>query len=1050
MPVEPGTAVRSIDNPGREGVVTNTPARQRPSGIYVQVRWADGEHDFVHEEEIEPLDNLDLQDPFALVDQGRYGRSADLRRNLTYVHLSGRLANLVYAMGITNTDFYAHQYRPLLTLLDSPVNGLLIADEVGLGKTIEAGLVWTELRARFDMRQLVVVCPAMLREKWRDELRYRFGIDAQIASAADLLDAISRLERPIGEGKAWIISYQSARPPRDWRPDARKKPDRPGPRWTLAELLYKQADEEPLIDLVVFDEAHYMRNRETAAWKLGDLMRGVADYQLMLSATPINLKNLDLFNLLRLLDPDHFSSEYDFGALIAANKPLIAARDTVLNRQSTARDVMEQLQMAKQDPLLSRSRQLEALMSDPPTDKLLGAKGYRAELADSLERMNLLSHVITRTRKRDVQEHRIKREVGREAVKMSPEERELYDTVTAATRAYAIKRGINDGFLLATPQRQVTSCPAAIAEAWSRGGASTQELIDDLEGEYEDSLELDESDQSAGPLKSILMAIVPRMVDVGALRACDTKFKRLMQVAGRFLQEHPREKIIVFTTFRPTARYLVERLQEEGLPARLLLGGQQQSKQEVIDEFRESKTLRVLVSTEVASEGVDLQFCRVVVNYDLPWNPTRIEQRIGRIDRLGQKADIINVWNLFFADTIDDRVVVRLLDRLRIFEEALGEAEAVVGEQIRKLESELLSRPLTPEEEEARIDAAAQALENLRIHREELERNAAHMMAHGQRVIERIDAARELARRVTEKDLYVYVQDYLNLYAPGHRFAQEGNDASLVSILLPPEQAASLDDFLRSEGMQGKTQLGSGQTRRCRFLNRISETPRRGEEIIHQFHPLIRFISADLKSRNAHYYPLIAVELGNGVQPISVPEDTYVFYVRSWSFMGVRDEDMLAVAMLGLNSSDLLDEEVADQLLQLARVEGEDWVGAGHDLTDLPVRERLDQAEVELDDRYRMALERKKNENADRAHFQLDSIERHLVRRLPKLHETKRAHLSAGRTSLAKATQGHIDKLEARMNTRRERIREQEKVRAERHFVCAGVIRIGHGGLKYG
>ncbi|MBI3042363.1 MAG: hypothetical protein HYY78_06015 [Betaproteobacteria bacterium] len=102
---EPGTAVRSIDNPGREGVVTKTPPRRKPSGLYVQVRWSDGSLDFVHQDEVEELDNLDRQNHFALIQRGRFGRAVDLRRNLTYVHLSGRLANLVYAMGITNTDF---------------------------------------------------------------------------------------------------------------------------------------------------------------------------------------------------------------------------------------------------------------------------------------------------------------------------------------------------------------------------------------------------------------------------------------------------------------------------------------------------------------------------------------------------------------------------------------------------------------------------------------------------------------------------------------------------------------------------------------------------------------------------------------------------------------------------------------------------------------------------------------------------------------------------------------------------------------------------------
>lgn len=1039
VPIEAGTAVRSVDNPGREGVVTNTPPRVKNSGRYVQIRWSDGAVDFVHEDEVEPLDNLDLQDPYELVRKGKFGRAVDLRRNLTYVHLAGRLANLVYSMGITNTEFYPHQYRPVLTLLDSPANGLLIADEVGLGKTIEAGLIWTELRARFDMRRLLIVCPAVLREKWRAELRNRFGVDAQLMQATDLLDALKQPRQQIGEGRAWIISYQAARPPKNWRSAAKTPPVHPSSRWLLADYLHGNGEDEPLFDMVVFDEAHYMRNHETAAWRLGDLLREVSIYQVMLSATPINLHNQDLFNLLSLIDPDHFASEDDFHRLLEANRPLVAARDAALNRLATAEEVLGHLHAAAEQPLLAGFLQLNELLKDPPTDERLAAKGYRAELADALERVNLLSHVVTRTRKRDVEVRRVIRDVRREPVEMSEPERALYLAVTEATRKFAWSRGISDGFLLATPQRQVTSCPAATAAAWIAGGQSAKELEDDLEEEYED--EVEDDDPPMG-LREMLSATLPRSVDLEELRANDTKFKRLLEVAGEFLKANPHEKIIIFTTYRATARYLVDRLNEARLPACLIWGGQEQTKQEIIDKFEQSSTLRVLVSTEVASEGVDLQFCKVVVNYDMPWNPTRIEQRIGRIDRLGQKSDLIHIWNLYFKDTIDDRIVTRLLSRLRIFEEALGEAEAIVGETVRKLEYELLCRPLTPEEEAERIDLAAQALETLRIQREALERNAAHMMAHGQRVMERIEAARELAQRVTENDLYIYVKDYLAKYWREHRFAQEGADAMLVNVRLPGELAGRLDDFLRTEGLFGKTLLSSGEARTCRFLNRVSEVARRGEEIIHQFHPLIRFISRDLKSRNEHFYPLVAIRLAAGHTPATLSRGNYVFYVRSWAFRGVREEEVLAVCAMRLDTGEILDEDLGDQLLQFARVHGVDWIAAGGGAEPVDVIGRLEEGESILDERYRAALVKKRNENADRARFQLDSIERYLERRLPRLRETLQAHLAQRRTSIARATQGQIDKLQARMNTRRERIREQEKVLADRHFVCCGLIAV--------
>ena len=140
MAWEQGTEVRRIDNPGKTGETTGK-IRQRGNLDFYGVRWKDGTIDYVAEDQLEVLELILSKDRFELIEAGRYGRSEDLRRSLTHVHLSGRLANLVYSMGVTKTDFYAHQYRPLLTLLESPATGLLIADEVGLGKTIEAGII---------------------------------------------------------------------------------------------------------------------------------------------------------------------------------------------------------------------------------------------------------------------------------------------------------------------------------------------------------------------------------------------------------------------------------------------------------------------------------------------------------------------------------------------------------------------------------------------------------------------------------------------------------------------------------------------------------------------------------------------------------------------------------------------------------------------------------------------------------------------------------------------------------------------------------------------
>ena len=146
----PNSNVRHKNNPGRVGILTGN-KRQRGARVYFQVKYQDGTNDYVFENELETDEIEDFNDPYQLIQKGSFGRSLDLRQNLTFVNLSGNLANNVYSMGITGTDFWAHQYKPLLTFLESPSNGILIADEVGLGKTIEAGLIWTEMRARFDM-----------------------------------------------------------------------------------------------------------------------------------------------------------------------------------------------------------------------------------------------------------------------------------------------------------------------------------------------------------------------------------------------------------------------------------------------------------------------------------------------------------------------------------------------------------------------------------------------------------------------------------------------------------------------------------------------------------------------------------------------------------------------------------------------------------------------------------------------------------------------------------------------------------------------------------
>ena len=212
--LQPGDRVRLIANPGRVGIVgqdTDGPAHR----LRVLVHFLDGDEQYFLPGSLEKIDRA-AQGPYELLRQGRYGRARDLRGTITYYRLSGKLANLIYSLNTTNTEFLAYQFKPVLQFLDSPSNSLLIADEVGLGKTIEAGLIWTELRARQDARRLLVLCPAMLCEKWKRELSNRFGVQSEIVDARGLLARLMEAREKPQDAFALIASQQGVRPPRGW------------------------------------------------------------------------------------------------------------------------------------------------------------------------------------------------------------------------------------------------------------------------------------------------------------------------------------------------------------------------------------------------------------------------------------------------------------------------------------------------------------------------------------------------------------------------------------------------------------------------------------------------------------------------------------------------------------------------------------------------------------------------------------------------------------------------------------------------------------------
>jgi superfamily II DNA or RNA helicase len=1038
--MQPGDSVRLRLDPTRIGVLLT--ARKRGALRLWRVRFPD-QANWIPEDQLEPVDDAPA-DPIELLAEGKLAGASVLRRLLTHVRLSGRLANVVYSMETTNTEFYAHQFKPVLKFLSSPANGLLIADEVGLGKTIEAGLIWTELRSRFDAQRLLVLCPAVLQPKWQLELRERFGVEVEIADARGVHEVLQAgVAHGRARGFALVGSLQGLRPRRGWA-DLENDHGHPGTR--LAKFLHDQAEAEPLIDLLVIDEAHYLRNPETMNASLGRLLKAVSEHVLLLTATPVHLRSEDLYYQLNLLDEDTFNDPGVFDEVLDANAPLVKARDLVLSLRGDREGVLSLLRQASGHFLLRESRQLRALIEDLEQSDILAEPGARANFAWRLDTMNLLGYVVSRTRKRDVTEWIVQREAVPEAVPLSAAEENFYWEVTQIVREYAGKVGGVEAFLVCMPQRQISSSMPAALRHWKTfaGQAYAEDLYEDLGYETEENVR-------PGPLVAEIIERVGRLADLEELERNDSKYARFEAIVRRFLAEHPNEKLVVFSYFRATLSYLAERLNRAGIKAVVLSGDAGLDKGAVLEQFRNSPSTRVLLSSEVGSEGIDLQFCRVMVNYDLPWNPMRVEQRIGRLDRLGQEAKKITIWNLFYRGTIDDRIYERLYARLRIFERALGGLEEILGREIQKLTHDLLTGKLTPAQEEEAILRAAQVLENVRLQEEQLEADAAHLVAYGDYILKQVNAARELKRLISGRDIEGYVVDYIQERYPGSRLILLDAQSRTYDVDLSAEAKAALGAFVDRNRLHALTALhraSQGQVR-CRFENRVANPGAQRVELIGQLHPLVRWVSGDMRARmergERQLWPAVAARINSAALGRCGVRGGYVFAVFHWSVQALQAKEHLHYAAAPLaRSADALSDDDAERLVTTAISEGDQWLeaenGLGVDL--VAAAERVVELYENANTRYNRFVRQAESENEDRVNLQLAALARHLDNQVRKLEEIRERLLVAGRRSLASATDGRIGRLRERVDIRRRRIESGREMRAHSDLICVGVIEV--------
>lgn len=451
---------------------------------------------------------------------------------------------------------FAHQLATAQVALRNMRGRAILADEVGLGKTIEAGLILSELRLRGLASRVLVVAPSGLVPQWAEELDRKFGLPVSVASVASVLPAS-------GDDAVVVASLSTVR------------------REPALSVITSQP-----WDLVIIDEAHRVRNPRSASGRLARSLR--ARFLLLLTATPVENRLDDLFHLVSLVAP----------GLLGTPKQFRAQHGGQLHSGASGR---------------------------PPVRGL-------AELQRHLR------EVVIRHRRSEVALTLPNRLAETVRVIPGPDEAELYAQV--ATRLREHGRGAKPAQLLGLRSlaRQSGSSPAALAGGLARAGWH------------------DLSDQA-------------RRIE------SSRKTEVLLELLRRRLPTDG--KAVVFSAFRETLAHLASELEAAGIVAVTYHGSLSRAdKEQVISSFREE--VPVLLSTEAAGEGRNLQFCHAMINYDLPWNPMRIEQRLGRLHRIGQEHDVI-LTNLAAAGTIEDHILRILETKINLFELVVGELDMILG-----------------------------------------------------------------------------------------------------------------------------------------------------------------------------------------------------------------------------------------------------------------------------------------------------------------------------------------------------------------------------------
>ena len=511
-----------------------------------------------------------------------------------------------------------HQLHVLNRAMETNNIRYILADEVGLGKTIEAGMIIRELKSRGLVSRILVVCPTGLVTQWASEMQEKFHEKFQVILPSDY-DTILRLtdnDDVYGQFDQVISPMDSIKPIEKHTGWSEEKVEKYN-----EERIYSIINSG--WDLIIIDEAHRVAGSsgEVARYKLGNLLAQASPYLLLLSATPHNGKTEPFLRLIRLLDADAFP-----------------------NAKSIVRE-----QVA---PFLIRTEKREAIDNN-----------------GNLLFKNRITHLVTISwdERNNLQ-------------------RELYEMVSsyvAKTYNKALrnrKKNMCLIFLLIIMQRMVTSSTAAIRQSLERRLNVLLEqrtCVGDLREEDLDELNIEDGVEDALEAISLDMELeieelkqIISLAKQAQFQNQDAKVEPLLNEIDAILSEDRTQKVIIFTEFVATQTYLQELLVNRGYTVTILNGGMSiDERNAAMQEFKTSTS--IFISTDAGGEGLNLQFANIIINYDLPWNPMKIEQRCGRVDRIGQQRDV-HIYNFIVGETVENRVREVLEEKLSVILKEMG------------------------------------------------------------------------------------------------------------------------------------------------------------------------------------------------------------------------------------------------------------------------------------------------------------------------------------------------------------------------------------------